>query len=166
MEKELRGSGERGLYCGVGRRAPNMDGVMVMVMVMVGALQKVVHGSASRVGVLLVGDGVELLELAVALVVERQDRGDVSAAVAVVGGRPDGHELLVEHVLVTLLHKLVSTGDELELVLLHKLFLFLFLHGTDSEIGVVSYWPWTITTRKKERRKGRGKKKQKNKPQQ
>ncbi len=86
-----------------------------------GALQKVVHGSASGVGVLLVRDSVKLLELAVALVVERQDGGDVSAAVAVVGGRPDGHELLIEHVLVTLLHKLVSTGDELELVLLDKL---------------------------------------------
>jgi len=86
-----------------------------------GALQEVVHGSAGWVGILLVRDSVKLLELAVALVVEGKDGGDVSAAVAVVGRRPDGHQLLVKHVFVSLLDELVSAGDEFELVLLHKL---------------------------------------------
>ena len=44
--------------------------------------------------------------------IQRQDARCVLVAVAVVGSRPDRHELLVEEVLVTFHHKLVSTRYE------------------------------------------------------
>ena len=58
----------------------------------------------------------EDLEVAVEVIVELEDGGDVAAAVAVVGCRPYRHKALGEHVLVSLLDELVGAADELESV--------------------------------------------------
>lgn len=70
--------------------------------------------------VLVLGHGVEDLEVAVQALVERHDRRDVAAAVAVVGRGPHGDELLIEHELVALLHELMSTRHQVEAVVLQE----------------------------------------------
>lgn len=70
--------------------------------------------------VLVLGHGVEDLEVAVQALVECHDRRDVAAAVAVVGCGPHGDELLIEHELVTLLHELMSTRHQVEAVVLQE----------------------------------------------
>jgi hypothetical protein len=80
-------------------------------------LHKVGHGRAGGHHALVIGDGVENLEVAVEILVELEDGGDVSAPVAVVGSRPHCDEVLLgEHVLVTLLHELMRSADELQAV--------------------------------------------------
>jgi hypothetical protein len=51
-----------------------------------------------------------------ALAVEDHDAGDVAAAVAVVGGTPDGHEVLVKVVFVAFHDELMSSCDQREIV--------------------------------------------------
>lgn len=80
-------------------------------------LQEIGHGGAGRDGSLVVGDGIEDLELPVQVLVQGQDGGHIATPVAVVGSRPDSHEvLLVKHVLVALLDQLMGTADELEAI--------------------------------------------------
>mmetsp|Transcript_2097 Transcript_2097/g.5610 ORF Transcript_2097/g.5610 Transcript_2097/m.5610 type:complete len:365 (+) Transcript_2097:114-1208(+) len=89
-------------------------------------LQEVRHsGTRGRHLVLLDVLG-EDLKVVVSLVVEGHDRGDVPAAVAVVGRRPYGDDGVArKHELVAFLDELVSSADELEFVdsveLLHDL---------------------------------------------
>lgn len=85
-------------------------------------LHKVGHGRAGGDHALIVGNRVENLEVAVEILVELENGGDVAAPVAVVGGRPHRDEVLLgEHVLVSLLHELVRSADELEAVDSRKL---------------------------------------------
>jgi hypothetical protein len=58
--------------------------------------------------------GLEYLEVAVEVLVELEDRGDVGAAVAVVWRGPHRDEGLVEHVLVPLHDQLVRAADQLQ----------------------------------------------------
>jgi hypothetical protein len=59
----------------------------------------------------------EQLEVPLEFVVEAEDRGHVAAAVAVVGGGPDRHEVLVLEVVLVALHdELVGATDELDAV--------------------------------------------------
>jgi hypothetical protein len=61
-------------------------------------------------------------EVAIQLVVERENRRDVATAIAVVGRRPNSDEILVgKHVFVALLHQLMRAADELESVDLNEL---------------------------------------------
>lgn len=62
---------------------------------------------------LRVGHRTEQLGLSRVDVLEHHDGGDVAAAVAVVGGRPHGHQLLVKHELVALVDQLMSSTDQL-----------------------------------------------------
>ncbi len=83
-----------------------------MIMSGKGQSQKIFgNGLLGRDGPALVGGCLELDELLPQLFVEHQDGGDVVAAVAVVGGRPHRHQLLVEHLLVPLHYQLVGTHD-------------------------------------------------------
>lgn len=54
-------------------------------------------------------------------VLEDHDGGDVAAAVAVVGRRPHGDQLLVKHELVALVDELVRPADQLQVVDVDKL---------------------------------------------
>ena len=57
----------------------------------------------------------EVPHVPVELVVKDEYRGDVAAAVAIVGRRPDRDEGFVgEHIFETLLDKLVGSADELQ----------------------------------------------------
>lgn len=85
-------------------------------------LEEVVQRGSRRDHTVRVGDGVEDLEGLVETVVQLEDGGDVAAPVAVVGSRPHSDQVLVrEHELVSLLHKLMGTADEVELVDVHEL---------------------------------------------
>lgn len=86
-------------------------------------LQEVLQGGALgryRARVLLRGR-LERPVRALQVLVEREDRGDVAAPVAVVGRAPDGHDRVVEHELVALHDELVRARDEVEIVRVHKL---------------------------------------------
>ena len=52
---------------------------------------------------------------------ELQDGGNVATPIAVVWRRPDGHELVVKHVLDALVHQLVCAADQLQVVQVHEL---------------------------------------------
>lgn len=84
-------------------------------------LQEVGGGCSGRYDALRVGDGAEQLGLSSIDVLEDHDGRDVSTAVAVVGRRPHGHQLLVEHELVAFVNQLMSTADELQVVDVNKL---------------------------------------------
>lgn len=86
-----------------------------------GSSEEVGRGRPRRYDALRVRDGAEQLGLPSADVLEHHDGGDVPAAVAVVGGRPHGHQLLVKHELVALVDQLVSAADELQAVDVNKL---------------------------------------------
>lgn len=62
--------------------------------------------------ILILGRGAVYREVSAPVLVHRQYRRHIPTAVAVVGRAPDSDELLVEHVLVALLHKLVGARDE------------------------------------------------------
>ena len=60
---------------------------------------------------------MEDLEVALHVVVDVEDGGDVTATVAVVGRRPNRHEVRVfEPVLEAVHDELMGSGDELEVV--------------------------------------------------
>mmetsp|Transcript_33163 Transcript_33163/g.105757 ORF Transcript_33163/g.105757 Transcript_33163/m.105757 type:complete len:344 (+) Transcript_33163:85-1116(+) len=59
---------------------------------------------------------LEDFEVLVEVLVQLEDGGDVAAAVAVVWRRPDGHQRVVEHVLVPLHHQLVRARDQVDRV--------------------------------------------------
>lgn len=63
----------------------------------------------------------EELGLSCVGVLEHHDGGDVAAAIAVVGRRPNCDQLLVEHELVALVHQLVGAADQLQVVDVNKL---------------------------------------------
>lgn len=46
------------------------------------------------------------------IIVERHDRRHVSTAITIIRRRPDGDQLLVEHVLVAFLHQLMCASDK------------------------------------------------------
>ena len=53
-------------------------------------------------------DLLEQANLSIQMLIEDENGGDIAAAIAVVGRRPDGDQrLLGEHVLVALLHQLM-----------------------------------------------------------
>lgn len=80
-------------------------------------LYKVGHGGALGNDLTRIGHSVENLKVSVELVVQFQDTGHVAAAVAIVGRRPHGDEVLAgEHVLVSLLHQLVGSANKLQAV--------------------------------------------------
>lgn len=54
-------------------------------------------------------------------VFEDHDGGDVATAVAVVGGRPHGDQLLIKHELIAFVDELVGPADELQVVDVNKL---------------------------------------------
>lgn len=53
---------------------------------------------------------------------EGQHSGHISTAVAVIRCRPHRHKALVEHVLISLLHQLMSAADETQVVYVQELF--------------------------------------------
>lgn len=50
------------------------------------------------------------------VLIELENGGDVAAAIAVVGRRPDCHKLLIEHPLEALHDELVRAADEVDIV--------------------------------------------------
>lgn len=50
------------------------------------------------------------------LAIEDHDAGDVAAAVAVVGGTPDGHEVLIKVIFVALHDELMGPCDQREII--------------------------------------------------
>eukprot|EP00166_Cyanidium_caldarium_P005435 ctg_660.g351 len=77
--------------------------------------QKVRHGGAPLLALVLLLHLAEDAELAVQLAVQHQNGGHVAAAITIVGCRPHRHQRLVlEHVLVSLLYKLVGATDQLQ----------------------------------------------------
>ena len=68
-----------------------------------------------------VGYGSEELGLSGVSVFEDHDGGDIAAAIAVVGSRPHGDQLLIKHELVALVDELVSPADQLQVVDVNKL---------------------------------------------
>ena len=85
------------------------------------SLEEVRGGCSGRYDALGVGDGAEQLRLSSVDVLEDHDGRDVPAAVAVVGRRPHGHQLLVEHELVAFVDQLMRAADELQVVDVNKL---------------------------------------------
>jgi len=83
-------------------------------------LDEIVQCCSGRHFAFVIGNRLEGLEITLQLVVKMQNRSNVTATVAIVGGRPHSDELVVEHVLVTLLHKLMRTADKLKLVGLNE----------------------------------------------
>ena len=67
-------------------------------------------------------DGTEHKSFAVLCRIEFQNGSNVATAIAIVGRRPNGDEFFVEHVLDALLHQLVCTADQLEIVQMHELY--------------------------------------------
>ena len=63
--------------------------------------QEIGRRRSGRYDSFFVGHGVEQLGVPLIGIGERQNGGDVAAAVAIVGRRPNRHQLFVEHVLVT-----------------------------------------------------------------
>ena len=61
--------------------------------------------------------GLEDLKVTLQILVHLHDRGNIPTAIAVVGSRPDRHQLIVEHPLVSLHHQLVRSADEVEVIL-------------------------------------------------
>lgn len=78
--------------------------------------QEVRNGCAVRHGALSIVHRKEDLELALEVLVDFEDGGDVTASVAVVGCRPDRDQALAEPVLEAVHNKLMRTCDELEVV--------------------------------------------------
>lgn len=65
----------------------------------------------------MIRHGAEDFEIRVQVLAQCHDAGDVAAAVAVVGRRPDGHDVLVlEVVFVAFVDQLVRAGYEGEAV--------------------------------------------------
>lgn len=86
------------------------------------SLEEVVESRARRDDSLTIRDSVEDLKVPREVGIEGQDRSDVAASVAVVGRRPHGHQVLLgEHELVALLHQLMRSANQLQLVDTHKL---------------------------------------------
>lgn len=85
------------------------------------SLEEVGSGCSGWYDALRVRDSTEQLGFSSVHVLEYHDRRDVSAAVAVVGRRPHGHQLFVKHELVAFMNKLMCTADELQTVDVHKL---------------------------------------------
>jgi hypothetical protein len=102
-------------------------------------LQEVRYSAGGRGSAVVVGNGVEDLEFAatrkayceknqkesligirgipIQVGVQSQDGSDVAAAVAVVRRGPDCHQaLLGKHILVPLLHQLMRSADQIQLV--------------------------------------------------
>mmetsp|Transcript_31083 Transcript_31083/g.91139 ORF Transcript_31083/g.91139 Transcript_31083/m.91139 type:complete len:336 (-) Transcript_31083:76-1083(-) len=83
-----------------------------------GGSQEVVWHARSEVGHLaqVLRPRLEDLKVDGSLDRDGEDGGDVAAAVAVVWRRPDGHQRVVEHVLVPLHHQLVRARDQVDRV--------------------------------------------------
>ena len=65
----------------------------------------------------MIRHGTEDLEVRLQVLAERHDAGDVAAAVAIVGRRPDGYHVLgLEVVLVALVDELMRAGNEGQVV--------------------------------------------------
>ena len=62
------------------------------------------------------GSGVKDLVVALEVLVQLEDGGDVSTAITIVWGRPNRHDGVVEHELVALHDELVSPGDQIQTV--------------------------------------------------
>lgn len=84
-------------------------------------LQKIRCGCSRWNDSFRVGHRSEELWLSRVDVFKDHDGGDVPAAVAVVGSRPHGDQLLIEHELVALVDKLVGSADQLQVVDVNKL---------------------------------------------
>lgn len=78
--------------------------------------QEVRNGRAVRHGTLSVVHRKEDFELALEVLVDLEDGGDVTTSVAVVGRRPDRDQALAEPVLKAVHNELMRTCDELEVV--------------------------------------------------
>ena len=75
--------------------------------------------------------GGEDLEVRLQVLAEGHDRGHVTAAVAVIRCAPDGDDVLgLEVILVTLVHELMGSSDELEVV--HMVELGTFVSDCES----------------------------------
>mmetsp|Transcript_24322 Transcript_24322/g.77061 ORF Transcript_24322/g.77061 Transcript_24322/m.77061 type:complete len:332 (+) Transcript_24322:206-1201(+) len=83
-----------------------------------GGSQEVVWHARSEVGHLaqVLRPRLEDLKVNGSLDRDGEDGGDVAAAVAVVWRRPDGHQRVVEHVLVPFHHQLVRARDQVDRV--------------------------------------------------
>lgn len=86
-----------------------------------GVLQKIRCGCSRWNDSFRVWHRSEELWLSGVDVLKDHDGGDVPAAVAVVGSRPHGDQLLVKHELVALVDKLVRSADQLQVVDVNKL---------------------------------------------
>lgn len=84
-------------------------------------LEEVGCGRPGRYDALGVGDSAEQLRFLSVHVLKDHDGGDVPTAVAVVGCRPHGHQLLVKHELVAFVDQLMCSADELQVVDVNKL---------------------------------------------
>lgn len=68
-------------------------------------------------GASVIRDSAENLEVGLQVFAEGHDRGDVTAAVAVVGSRPDSDNFLrLEVIFVAFVYKLMGSSDEFEVV--------------------------------------------------
>ena len=71
---------------------------------------------------MFITDGVEDVEVALHLLIDVEDGGDVSTSVAVVGCRPNGDEVLVFEPVSEAVHdQLMGSSDEFEIVDVVKL---------------------------------------------
>lgn len=66
----------------------------------------------------------EELRLSRVRIFENHNGGDVAAAIAVVGSRPHGDQLLVKHELVAFVYQLVRPANQLQVVDVNELQLF------------------------------------------
>lgn len=83
-----------------------------------------------------VGHCSEELWLSRVGVFEDHNGGNVAAAIAVVGSRPHGDQLLVKHELVAFMDKLMRPADQLQVVDVNKLQVFcVFLEEGDKRRG-------------------------------
>lgn len=85
-------------------------------------LEEVVGGSACDMGFSSSGSRIELQEGVFHVLVKFHDGGLVAAAVAVVGGREDGHHTLLMAPVVAFHDELVSTGNESQAIRAIELF--------------------------------------------
>lgn len=64
-----------------------------------------------RISIILLGSHVHL-ELCLAALLDLHDAGGITTPVTVIRRRPDGHQGVVEHVLVTFLYELMCSCDQ------------------------------------------------------
>lgn len=68
----------------------------------------------------LFGRGIELYELFIQFVIQGQDRGQIPTSIAIVRSRPNCHQLLLEHLLVSLHYQLMGSTYQICSILMIK----------------------------------------------